>query len=180
MSKIKKPRTSIQRITVLALLLATEIVFARFLSISMPIVRIGFAFLPLALAAYLYGPVGGMIVGGLGDFIGATLFPTSGSAYFPGFTATAILTGFCFGLFLHKQLNLKRIIFAVLTTQIICGLLLNSLWLSIITGTPYIKVFLFRIIQVSILIAVEIIILPITFKYLQNLEKSGIYFKIVH
>ena len=178
MSKIKNTRQYIQRITILALLLATQIVFARFLSFSTLTIRIGFAFLPVALAARLYGPVGGMIVGGLGDFIGATLFPTTGSPYFPGFTVTAILTGLCFGMLLHKQCNLKQIVFAVLLTQIICSLLLNSLWLSFITGTPYIVMFLSRIIQTCVLIVVEIITLKLVFKYLQKFDKSSAFSKI--
>ena len=88
-----------KKLVTLALLTALEIVFSRFLSINAWNLKIGFNFLPIALAALLFGPLAGGLVGALGDFIGAILFPIG--AYFPGFTFTAFLTGCCFGLFLR-------------------------------------------------------------------------------
>ena len=73
-----------------AALIAAAIVLSRFLSINAWNLKIGFTFVPVFLAAYLYGPLGGAIVGGIADFLGATLFPIG--AYFPGFTLTCVLT----------------------------------------------------------------------------------------
>ena len=84
-----------------AALIAAAIVLSRFLSINAWNLKIGFTFVPVFLAAYLYGPLGGAIVGGIADFLGATLFPIG--AYFPGFTLTCVLTGVVYGLLLQKK-----------------------------------------------------------------------------
>ena len=41
----------------IAFLIALEIILTRFLSINTPIVRIGFGFLPVAMAGILFGPL---------------------------------------------------------------------------------------------------------------------------
>lgn len=74
-----------------AALIAAAIVLSRFLSINAWNLKIGFTFVPVFIAAYLYGPIGGAVVGGIADFIGAILFPIG--AYFPGFTLTCVITG---------------------------------------------------------------------------------------
>ena len=84
-----------------AMLIAIEIVLSRFLSISTPIVKIGFDFAPMALAGILFGPWYGCAVGFLADFLGANMFPIG--PYWPGFTLVAGLTGFTYGLLLHHK-----------------------------------------------------------------------------
>ena len=74
----------------LGLLTAVEVVLSRFCSISAWNIKIGFSFVPIAIGGILFGPLGGGLVGALGDFIGAVLFPIG--PYFPGFTLTAFLT----------------------------------------------------------------------------------------
>ncbi len=59
--------------------------------------------MPVFIAAYLYGPIGGAVVGGIADFIGAILFPIG--AYFPGFTLTCVITGAVYGLFFAQEAN---------------------------------------------------------------------------
>ena len=93
-------RFSLRTLLTLSLLTALEIVLNRFLSINAWNIKIGFSFVPVVIGAMLYGPLGGAVVGALGDFIGALLFPIG--PYFPGFTLTAFLTGAVFGLLLKK------------------------------------------------------------------------------
>ena len=66
----------LQMLMRLALLIALEVVLSRWLSFNAMQYKIGFAFVPLAIAAVLYGPLGGMAVGGMSDLLGATLFPS--------------------------------------------------------------------------------------------------------
>ena len=80
-----------KNLALMALLVAANVVFSRFLSINTFNIKIGFTFLTVMMAAYLFGPVGAMLVGGLGDVIGALLFPIA--PFFPGFTLTAVITG---------------------------------------------------------------------------------------
>ena len=148
-------RLSTQNLVTIALLVAMEVVLSRFLSINAWNIKIGFSFLPIVIGAILMGPVAGGLVGALGDFIGAILFPIG--AYFPGFTFTAFLTGLVFGLFLHRSQSFPRIVGAVLVNQCILSLCLNTLWISMLYGSPYGPLFVTRIVQTVILIAVQIV-----------------------
>lgn len=77
MSKLKK-------IILSGLLLALLIVLDRFISIKTLYLQVSFSFLPIALAAILLGPKYSTLIAGLGDLIGAILWPFG--EYFIGFT----------------------------------------------------------------------------------------------
>ena len=161
-------------ITTLALLTAIEIVLSRFLSISAWNIKIGFSFVPVVVAALLFGPIGAGIVGALGDFVGAILFPIG--AYFPGFTLTAFLTGCVFGLFLQKEQNWPRYIAAVGINQFVLSLFLNTLWISILYGSPYGPLLATRVIQSIILTTVQLVCIPLivraTLRYKNSIPSS--------
>ena len=142
-------------ITYLGMLTALEIILNRFLSINAWNIKIGFSFVPVVVAAVLFGPLAGGIVGALGDFLGAILFPIG--PYFPGFTATAFVTGVIFGLFLYKKRTIPRIAGAVLINQLIFSFLVNSFWISILYGSPFVPLLATRIVQIIIVGAVEFI-----------------------
>lgn len=134
-------------LTCLALLTAMQVVAARFLSISITeSLRFSLSFIPVVIAARRFGILGGVLVYGLGDFLGAIIFPTTG-AYFPGFTLTAAVSGLIYGLYLAKKGGAVRIILSTITSQLICTLLMNSYWLSLLYGTDYTAVFISRIPQ---------------------------------
>lgn len=143
----------------LALLVAMEVILNRFLSINAWNLKIGFAFVPVAIAAIMYGPVAGGIVGALGDFTGAILFPIG--PYFPGFTLTSFLMGLVYGFFIHKKQDIKRISIAVCINQLILGFILNSFWISFLYGSPYLPLLGTRIIQCAILIPVQITVIKL-------------------
>ena len=144
MSKI-----SARTVVYLGVLTALEIVLNRFLSINAWNIKIGFSFVPVAVAAMMFGPLGGGVVGALGDFLGAVLFPIG--PYFPGFTLTAFLTGAVFGLFLRKERTVLRVLGATAVNQLILSLLLNTLWISILYGSPFGALLATRAIQCAIL-----------------------------
>lgn len=160
----------IHRLTALAFLLAIEIILSRFLSFSAWNVKIGFSFVPIVLAALLYGPAAGSLVAGLGDFIGALLVPIG--AYFPGFTLTALCTGYVFGLFLHKKQSLSRVITAVVVNQLVFSLLVNSLWISILYSSPYFPLLSTRTFQCCILSPVQILSILLIIKARKHLKHS--------
>ena len=116
-------------LVILALKLALNILLSRFLSIATPAAKIGFSFLPEAVAAVLYGPLGGMAVAGLGDLAGALMFPIG--PYFPGYTITALLRGAILGFGLYRRHPFWRILLTVATSMVCCTLLLNSLWITV-------------------------------------------------
>ena len=164
-----KFRLTTRTITTLALLTAVEIVLSRFLSISAWNIKIGFSFVPVVVAAILYGPIGAGIVGALGDFVGAILFPIG--AYFPGFTLTAFLTGFVFGLFLYKKQDWPRSIAAVGINQFVLSLFLNTLWISILYGSPYVPLLATRVVQCLILTPVQLVCIQAVAKSLARYAK---------
>lgn len=125
------PRTIAQ----LAILVALEVVLSRFLSINLWSNKIGFAFVPIAVTAMLYGPVTTGVTAAVADLIGALLFPSG--AFFPGFTLTAFLNGMVFSLALHNKQTAPRILLAVVIRELGFSLFLNTLWLSIMYSSPY-------------------------------------------
>lgn len=133
----------------LGVLTALEIVLNRFLSINAWNIKIGFSFVPIAAAAMMFGPIPGAIVAALGDFLGAILFPIG--PYFPGFTLTAALTGLVFGFFLFKKRSALRVLGAVAVNMLLLSFLLNSLWISVLYGSPFGALLATRAVQCAIL-----------------------------
>lgn len=152
--KNKKPLLDTRSMVTVALLVAMEIILSRFLSFSIWNMKIGLNFIPVVLAAIMFGPLQAGIVGALGDFIGAILFPIG--TYFPGFTLSAFLMGVVFGLLLHKKQTLQRVLGAVGLNQLVLSLLLNTLWVSVLYGSPYSALLATRILQTLVLIPVQI------------------------
>lgn len=151
-------------LVILAMLTALEIVLSRFLSFSTQQFKVGFAFLPMVIAAYLFAPWGGAVVAGVGDLVGALAFPIG--AYFPGFTLIAALNGLVFGLLLRKRQDFVTIICAVIITQFIGGAVLNSICISILYNMPYMPLLALRVVQAAIMSVIETIILGLLFKYM--------------
>jgi ECF transporter S component (folate family) len=158
-------KITLSTVVTLALLIAMEIIFTRFLSIQQWNMRFSFGFIPVVVAGIMYGPMAGGIVGALSDLIGVTLFPAG--AFFPGFTLTAFLTGFAFGLFLYKKQTMVRIVAATLLIQVVCSLILNTYWIYLLySKTSYFALLSTRLIQFFIMSAVMIIVIRIISKEL--------------
>ena len=122
-----------QHIVLLALLVALQVVLGNLTQVPLVGKQFNFGFLPVAVAGALLGVPGGLIVGALGDFIGAHLFPAG--AYFPGFTLTSALVGVLYALPLYRQKpSVVRVIIAVALATVL-NLFLNSLWLSMLYGS---------------------------------------------
>lgn len=119
----------------LAILVAMEVVLSRFLSINIWSNKIGFAFVPIAVAAMFYSPLTTGLTAAVADLIGALLFPSG--PFFPGFTLTAFLGGVVYGLALNRKQTAGRILAAVLVRELGLSLFLNTLWLSIMYSSPY-------------------------------------------
>ena len=123
-------KSRIAFITLTAMLVALQVILGNLLQVPFLDKQYNFGFQPILIAGWLLGAPAAMLVGGLGDFIGAHLFPQG--AYFPGFTLTNVLVGLVCGLVLHRrQPTIWRVIIAVVVSMLI-NWLLNSLWLSIL------------------------------------------------
>ncbi|MBO5200250.1 MAG: folate family ECF transporter S component [Clostridia bacterium] len=162
MSKAKK---HIIRLAVTAALVAVAVVLSRFCSLNMWNMSIGISFVPIMLCGMLFGPLWGGICGAAADFIGAVLFPFG--TYFPGFTAVAFLSGTLFGLMgtaAHRMkgrwsfLGMAAVIITV--DELVCSLLLNSVWITLLYGSPYIPTMVSRIPKAAIMLLLQV---PVAF-----------------
>ena len=160
-----KFKLNARNISFLALLLASEIVLSRFCSINTNGIKIGFNFVPKVLCAMCVGPVPCAVVCALSDFLGAMLFPFG--PYHPGFTATAFVSGFIYGLLMYnlpkysKAQIMLRVTLAVLIGSLAIGLCINTVWVSQLYGSKtYAGWFLYRIPEYFVAVPTQIIITP--------------------
>lgn len=160
----EKRISATHRLVLIAMLVAAQVVLSRFLSISLWNLRIGFSFVPIVLAGILLGAVPAGITAAIADLLGATLFPSG--PFFPGFTLTAAVTGILYGLFLHKKQTLPRIVGAVLTTELLCSILMNTVWISMLYGTPYLALLPTRLPQAIGMTVVEILVIRLLVTYI--------------
>ncbi|HHY09672.1 MAG TPA: folate family ECF transporter S component, partial [Firmicutes bacterium] len=76
---------------------------------------------------------------GASDLIGYLINP-HGGPFFPGFALSAAISGFLPGLFLFKYsraLKWWQVGAAILVTDLLAGVLLNTLWLTILYGQGF-------------------------------------------
>ena len=173
---MSKKRFSVEKICELAALVSVQVVIARLISINTMGLRIGFSFIPVMLAAYMFGPISAGLVSALADVIGALLFPNG--PFHPGFTAMAFLSGAVFGLLLDfkGQNDFKywvKVIVAVVINSLIIGLLVNSFWVSQLYGSKtYTGWILYRLREYAVMVPVQIIFAPIVKRLAQTLTKA--------
>ena len=138
-------KLSTKYITLVGLFATMMVILTQFFSIYIPFFgingsRIGFGHIPLLLAGFLLGPLAGAATGFIGDLIGGIVFPTGG-AYFPGFTLTALTVGLIPGLakkhFKNQTLSPWMIVAVVILAELVGSVLMNSLWISLMSGAPY-------------------------------------------
>ena len=165
-------RFSTKTLAVLSILVALEIIIARFGTIQpTESIKISLDFIPIVVAAILYGPVPAVIMSILADVLGAFLFPVG--PFFPGFTVTAALTGLIYGLILHKSQTMPRVILAVVLQQIVCSMLVNTYWLHVLYGLPYLPTMAARLVQCAVVTALQIVLIPLIAKAIDTIEKRS-------
>ncbi len=141
-------------------MIALDVILTRFLSIQTQFLRIGFGFLPVAVAGIAYGPFWGAVTGAVGDILGMIIYPPA--EYFPGFTLTALLTGLIFGLLLYrKPVTVPRVLLASAVVCIALNLLLDTLWLDIMYGNSFIALLPARAVKCVINIPIYTLLIRI-------------------
>ncbi len=155
-----------QKLVILSVLVALQIVLARFCSFNAWNTRIGLGFIPIFIAGIFFGAVPAALVAAVADFLGAILFPTG--TYFPGFTLTAACMGACFGIFLHKKQTIPRILCAIGINQLIFSLLLNTFWISVLYGSSFRGLLSTRFLQVLVIAPIQFITITVLSGVLQR------------
>lgn len=135
-------------------LTAVSIVLTRFFGVIVPIaganaLRLSFGGeAPIMLAGVLFGPAGGALAGVAADLVGF-LINSFGGPYHPGLTLSMGLTGLIPGLLLHSkrnELTVLQVGLIVLLTDLITGVLLNTLWLSQMSGVGFFELLGMRLV----------------------------------
>ena len=167
---MQKSKFTTRMLATMSILIALEVVIARFGTLRpTESIKISLDFIPIVIAGILYGPVPALIISILADVLGAFLFPVG--PFFPGFTVTAALTGLLYGALLHQEQSMPRVALAVVLQQGILSLLLNTFWLHILYGMPYVPTLVGRLVQAGIVTALQIILIPIIARTIREVEK---------
>lgn len=171
-------RLNVRMLAYLGLLAAMGVVLAALRPVNLWNLRISFTFIPIAVAAMLFGPMPAALLGALIDVLGALLFPSG--VFFPGYTLTAIVQGLIYGLFLSEQpgetreastrRDVLRVIGAVLVYTLVCSLGLNTLWISITSGSPYLPLLSTRLVQAAVMTPVQLVVIGLLLPTLRRLR----------
>ncbi|MBQ0088937.1 MAG: folate family ECF transporter S component, partial [Prevotellaceae bacterium] len=166
MSKLKDLRV----LTTAAMLAAIAVVLGFFKIPISNLIELRFQSFPIAISGALFGPIVGAIVGVISDVGGYIAKPTG--AFFPGFTISAAITGIIFGLIIKSESQkwalLGRIAIAMTINTIVTGLILNTLWLSMLYGNPFNIVFVARLPKELIMLPINIAILYVILVPVKN------------
>ena len=147
-----------KKLAISAMIITLDVIFTRLLAINTPLVKIGFGFAAVALAAMMFGPIWAMFTAALGDFVGSMIFPVG--PFFPGFTLTAALTGLIFGLCLYNKRGSKlRPIIAAALNCLLVTLIANTALIAYISGNDYSVLFTARIVQFLVMFPVQSLVL---------------------
>ena len=163
-----------------------------FVSIQVtPTLRLSVSFLANCAIGYMFGPVMGFVCGGLGDLIQFVIKPTG--AYFPGWTLSAALAGFIYGLFFYgcnmkvaesfdgdkkgilKFIDVKfllRCILALTVDTLLVNVLLGTYWCSIMYGKGFAFYFSIRFAKNMIQLPINIILTYYVLGFVKYIDKK--------
>ncbi len=166
--------------TILAsLLLAMFIILDRFLSVNTQLLAINLSLVPIMVAGMILGWKYALIIGAVGDFLGATFWPFG--PYYAGFTLSVALSGLIFGLFLYESPNKEKkhfFIKALISTLLVLGFInlgLDSLWLHILYKKAFIVYVGARAITQAIMLPIYVATIVLLEKVLKKPIKRYLY-----
>ena len=123
-------------------------------------IKIGFAGIPNQIVACLFGPAVGAMFGGALDILKFIINPDG--TFFPGFTVSAIVAGFIYGVFYYKRNpSFIRVFIASFLVNVIVNIGLNTLWLAILynyDGMKFLTVLQARAVKNLVMTPVDAIV----------------------
>ncbi len=151
-----KNKSFLFKIILTSVMIALNIVLERLLAYSVWNQTISFSFVTIGFTAVFLGWPYAVIVGTLGDFIGAMILPFG--PYFFGFTLTNALAAFITGIFISKRATITRILLSSTLNKLVCSLILNTIWISILYRggiDAFFAVLPTRLLQAAMMLFVE-------------------------
>lgn len=142
-----------------------------------PSLKIYFSFVVVSLGCAYYGPVVGMIAGGIIDSVGF-LLAGYGEPYFPGYLLTAVLSGLIYGVLLYKRRpTLLRIIAVRLIINYGSNVLLGSVWKAMLYGKGYVYYATSGFVKNTTMLPIEVFLM---WAALTAAERMGLDRKYLH
>jgi len=151
-----------------ALLIAGRVAVTSFYIPLAQNLKISFGFFLNAAGSFVYGPVVGLLTGFATDILGFFLHPQG--PFFPGYTLTAMMGSFVYGLFLFRaRITPVRLLLCKLSVNLFVNVGLNCVWSAMLYSKGYLY-YLFRNtgknllmlpVEVLILLAVFRLVIPI-------------------
>lgn len=126
--------------------------------------KIGFASVTTAASCFLYGPVPNLILAPLLDFVNYIVKPVG--AYYPIYMISTIASACIFSMFFYncKKVTWTRVILCRITYDIVVSLFLNTLFTSMLWGTPFLAIAVPKLIKNLISLPIQVIILYLVMK----------------
>ena len=125
--------------------------------------HISFGYLLTAIEGAVLGPVAAAVSGGVTDIVSFMMNPTG--PFFFGYTLTAMMGPFIYGLFFYRQkITLPRIIFAKAIVNYGVNVLIGSLWSAMLYSKGYIYYAGKSLIKNTSMLPIEIILLYTIFR----------------
>ena len=135
---------------------------------------ISLTFIPRALCALVYGPVGSLVFGAAEDTL-SFLIDSGGYAYFPGYMLTTMLGCFTYALFFYRtKVTVLKIFLAKLLTNA-QNVVLGTLWTAILYDKGYLLLVWDSAIKNLITLPIYTIVLIVAFQaLLPILRRTGV------
>lgn len=189
---------SVKKIVFIGLMVSISIVLTRLLSVTLGIVRVGFGDVPIIISGMLLGPPAGAFTGVLSDTLGFWISGAAGT-YIPWMALSKALVGIIPAL-IYKHMkyareggifngnpearkvssykkrlpgnpDLFRIAAAVAVTDVICSMILDTIWLlPIFPGYGMLGLLTVRVPVRVVLILIEIPLVYEIMKRLKNIQ----------
>lgn len=145
-------------LTLAAVLIALSVVLSSFYIPVAENLHISFTFLVMSLGAVIYGPVVGLVVGAVSDIVGFIIHPFG--MFFPGYTLSAMLGCFIYGIFFYrKRITILRIFLAKFLVNFVVNVGLGCLWSSILIGKGYLFFLANSLIKNTLMLPIEVFLL---------------------
>ena len=142
-----------------------------------PTLKIYFSFLVVGLGCACYGPVVGMMAGGIIDTVGF-LLAGDGEPYFPGYLLSAVLSGLIYGVMLYRrEPTVLRLIVLRLLINYGSNVLLGSVWKAMLYGKGYLYYFTSGMVKNTVLLPLEVFLMWVT---LRAAQRAGLDRKFIH
>lgn len=172
----KTSRFTTRGLCTLGMLLALTVIMSVFFTLRIgEAIKLPTKFLPISVAAMLYGPVFGGVVGALADILAYIVNPVA--AFMPQITLVEFLYGFSYGIFLKncsKSPKGYALAFLCVLFQIVfLHILLTSYLLLPVTGVSFAKTLIMRLPAAGINCIIQLVGLFFTVSLSGTLKKAA-------